>query len=263
MARAKKTTKQTKAQQAKSSESLMAKAGHMALDNPVAAGGTVVMGLTACLIVANAVGLQPGRHPAPLFTTRDRPDTMQLPEPDGRSPGLQVQEISTLVLDLQISLRKIGLYEGPLDGLNGPATERAIRGFERHAGQIETGEATEALLALVLMQGESPVTSVNGPVPRPKPGFSGTTRQDSAEVLDAGADDSADAGVESDPKLMKIQQALSELGYGPLKADGVMGANTTAAIRRFEFDRGLPLTGEPGTKVIERLEMVSGRSLSG
>ncbi|TYC65308.1 peptidoglycan-binding protein [Stappia sp. BW2] len=259
MARAKKTTKQAKAQQVKPSESLMSKAGHMALDNPVAAGGTVVMGLTACLIVANAVGLQPGRHPAPLFTTRDRPDTMQLPEPDGRSPGLQVQEISTLVLDLQIALRKIGLYEGPLDGLNGPATERAIRGFERHAGQIETGEATEALLALVLMQGESPMANVQGPVPRPKPGFSGTPSQAGAQSLD----EEAEAGIDVDPKLKKLQQALSELGYGPLKADGVMGANTTAAIRRFEFDRGLPMTGEPGPKVIERLEMVSGRSLSG
>jgi peptidoglycan hydrolase-like protein with peptidoglycan-binding domain len=259
MAKAKKTTRQAKSQQVKPPESLMAKAGHMALDNPVAAGGTVVMGLTACLIVANAVGLQPGRHPAPLFTTRDRPDTMQLPEPDGRSPGLQVQEISTLVLDLQISLRKIGLYEGPLDGLNGPATERAIRAFERQAGQIETGEATEALLALVLMQGENPMASVHGPVPRPKPGSSGTVSEVGAPSLDADGG----AEIDVDPKLKKIQQALSELGYGPLKADGVMGANTNAAIRRFEFDRGLPMTGEPGTKVIERLEMVSGRSLSG
>ena len=62
---------------------------------------------------------------------------------------------------------------------------------------------------------------------------------------------------------MRIQKALSELGYGPLKADGLMGANTTAAIKRFEFDRGLPMTGTPGPKVIERLEMVSGRKLSG
>lgn len=254
MAKARKSAKTAKNQAPQQPETLMSRAGHVALDNPVAAGGTVVMGLTACLIVANAVGLQPGRHPAPMFATRDRPEAIQMPEPDGRSPGLKIQEISTLVLDLQISLRKAGLYEGPLDGLNGPATERAIRSFERRAGQVETGKASEALLALVLMHGEAPVEALV-PVPKPKPGRVGLPPQ---PVGDARA-----SPVDADPKLMKIQKALSELGYGPLKADGLMGANTTAAIRRFEFDRGLPMTGEPGAKVIERLEMVSGRKLSG
>lgn len=252
MARTTRSSKQTRGQAGKPSESLVARAGHMALDNPVAAGGSIVMGLTACLIVANAVGLQPGRHPAPLFSTRERPENLQLPEPDGRRPGLEIQEISTLVLDVQISLRKIGLYEGPLDGLKGPATERAIRAFERHRGQVETGEASEALLALVLMQGDAPLGGI--PVPRAKPGVSGTFTAPAAEP--------ADAGVDADPLLKKIQQALSDLGYGPLQADGLMGANTTAAIRRFEFDRGLPMTGEPGPKVIDRLQMVSGRALS-
>lgn len=254
MAKTRKTTKSTKAQAAQPPETLMSRAGHVALDNPVAAGGTVVMGLTACLIIANAIGLQPGRHPAPLFATRDRPEAFQMPEPDGRSPGLKIQEISTLVLDLQISLRKIGLYEGPLDGLNGPATERAIRSFERRAGQVETGDASEALLALVLMHGDAPAEGLV-PIPRAKPGSIAPPPQPVGDV--------EASPVDSDPKLMKIQKALSELGYGPLKADGLMGANTTAAIRRFEFDRGLPMTGEPGPKVIERLEMVSGRKLSG
>lgn len=243
-----------KAPPPKVQETLIARAGHVALDNPVAAGGTVVMGLTACLIVANAIGLQPGRHPAPLFATRDRGGEIQQPEPDDRRGGVQVQEISTLVLDLQIALRKLELYEGPLDGLNGPATERAIRAFERRAGQPEKGEASEALLALVLMQGETPAAA-QVPMPRAKPGYSGTANafQESAEA----------AAIDSDPALMKVQKALSEFGYGPLQADGLMGANTTAAIKRFELDHALPLTGELGPKVIERLEMLSGRSLSG
>jgi peptidoglycan hydrolase-like protein with peptidoglycan-binding domain len=246
------TTK--KAKPSRVTESFMSKAGHVALDNPVGAGGAVVMGLTACLIVANAVGLQPNRHPAPLFSTRERSDALLLPEPDGRRGGLQIQEISTLVLDLQISLRKIGLYEGPLDGLNGPATDRAIRAFERRLGQIETGEANEGVLALVLMHGKETI-STQIPIPRKKPGYSGT-----AEL---GQRPSSISDVDSDPQLLRIQKALSDLGYGPLKADGVLGANTTAAIKRFELDRGLPLTGEPGSTVIERLEMISGRTLSG
>ena len=249
MARAMKQTNKPKPQ-----ETLMARAGLIALDNPVAAGGAVVMGLTSCLIIANAIGLQPGRHPAPLFSTRERAEEPVLPEPGGRRNSLQVQEISTLVLDLQMSLRRIGLYEGPLDGLSGPATERAIRAFERKAGQAEKGKANEALLALILLHGDAPQTSFI-PVPRAKPGVDGSPSR--------AVPPSEIADIETDPHLQKIQKALSDLGYGPLKADGVMGANTTAAIKRFELDRGLPLTGEPGSETIERLEKVSGLSLSG
>lgn len=232
-------------------ESMMGRAGNVARDNPVAAGGTVVMGLTACLIVANAIGLQPGRHPAPYYSTRDWPGAVQVPEPDGRRRPVQVQEISTLVLDLQISLRKLGLYEGPLDGVNGPATERAIRAFERKSGRIETGQADESLLALVHLHGNNPAALDVPPVPQKKPRFSGTTPPE--------RENSTAAGVDADPKLKKIQYALSELGYGPLTVDGLMGANTSAALRRFEADRGLPVTGEANPDTLERLEMVSGQ----
>lgn len=230
---------------------MMSRASNVARDNPVAAGGAVVMGLTACLIVANAVGLQPGRHPAPYFPTREWPDLVQVPEPDGRRGNVAVQEISTLVLDLQVSLRKLGLYVGPLDGVNGPATERAIRAFERKVGQVETGLADEGLLALVHMQGSDLVAVEVPPVPRAKPQASGTAS--SSVGLDPAA------GVDADPKLKKVQFALSELGYGPLTVDGVMGANTEAALRRFELDRGLPMTGQPTPQTLERLEMVSGQ----
>ncbi|TYC56474.1 peptidoglycan-binding protein [Rhodobacterales bacterium] len=239
----------------KQPETFFSRAGQAALDNPVAAGGAVVMGLTACLIIANAVGLQPGRHPAPIFSTRERSEAVQVPEPDGRrGGGLKVQEISTLVLDVQISLRRLGLYEGPLDGLNGPATERAIRSFERKAGQAETGEASEALLALIMMHGESPMEA-STPLPKAKPGYAGT-------VADYQTNRPV-SSVDADPALKKLQQALSDYGYGPLTADGVMGSNTSDAIKRFELDNALPLTGEPGPRVIQRLEMLSGRSLSG
>ncbi len=230
---------------------MMTKAGNVARDNPVAAGGSVVMGLTACLIIANALGLQPGRHPAPYFSTRAWPDTVQVPEPDGRRGGVAVQEISTLVLDLQVSLRRLDLYVGPLDGVNGPATERAIRAFERKVGRVETGLANESLLALVHMHGTDPATLDAPPVPRAKPLSAGT--------FSPVGETTAVSAVDADPKLKKIQFALSELGYGPLTVDGVMGTNTSAALRRFELDRGLPMTGEPNSQTLERLEMVSGQ----
>lgn len=159
-------------------ETMVSRAGSAARDNPVAAGGAVVMGLTVCLIVANALGLQAERHPAPLFSTRDWSASAHLPDPADRPGIVTVHEISTLVLDLQVSLRKLQLYEGPLDGINGPATERAIRAFERRMGRVETGQATEALLALILLQGDAPLSTGSAvvPVPQPKPGRTGRMR---------------------------------------------------------------------------------------
>lgn len=232
-------------------EGMMARAGEIARDNPVAAGGAVVMALTGCLIVANALSLQPGHHPAPFFVTRERSEP---PVQDGwlEAPA---QQVSTLVLDLQVSLRRIGLYEGPLDGLMGPATERAIREYERRQGRLETGEATESLLALITLRGEEVVTYAP-PVPRPKPrpGPIETVQETSAGIVPPPSP-------LSDPRLARIQQLLSDLGYGPLSADGVIGENTASAIRRFELDRGLPLTGQPSAVVVERLELVSGQKV--
>ena len=38
------------------------------------------------------------------------------------------------ILDLQMALKAAGFDPGPLDGIPGPKTRAAIRGFQRHAG---------------------------------------------------------------------------------------------------------------------------------
>lgn len=230
---------------------MVARAGGIARDNPVAAGGAVVMALTGCLIVANAIGLQSERHPAPFFVTRDFDERPVIIEPVDRR-SVPVVEASALVLELQTALRSNGLYEGPLDGINGPATERSIRLYERLQGRSETGDATESLLALITLHGADSVLSPSVAIPRRKPG--------SFQQIVSSQDDLVPSTV-ADPRLTQIQRLLSELGYGPLSADGVMGENTSSAIQRFELDRGLPITGKPTSEIVARLEMVSGKKV--
>ncbi|WP_246694718.1 peptidoglycan-binding domain-containing protein [Methylobacterium sp. WL6] len=55
------------------------------------------------------------------------------------------------------------------------------------------------------------------------------------------------------PAVMQAQKALSKLGYGPLKADGLMGATTRAAIEKFERDRKLPVKGEAAGRTLREL----------
>ena len=56
-----------------------------------------------------------------------------------------------------------------------------------------------------------------------------------------------------DPTVMKIQGWLSEFGYDPGPADGFMGPRTRAAIRAFQRDHGMTVTGNPDAKFLDEL----------
>ena len=62
-------------------------------------------------------------------------------------------------------------------------------------------------------------------------------------------------------RVLSMQRALAEQGYGQLKPTGIMDAATRAAIERFERDRKLPVTGEASDRVARELNAAIGRPL--
>jgi hypothetical protein len=54
------------------------------------------------------------------------------------------------------------------------------------------------------------------------------------------------------------QRALTKLGYGPLKADGIMGEGTHQALERFERDRRLAVTRDLSPRTIRELSAQAG-----
>lgn len=70
--------------------------------------------------------------------------------------------------------------------------------------------------------------------------------------------DAASSGASSHasrPQLvMRIQQGLTDLGYSPGPVDGVLGPETTGAIRRYQGDRGLLTDGRPSPELAERIQ---------
>ncbi len=52
---------------------------------------------------------------------------------------------------------------------------------------------------------------------------------------------------------LAAQKALTRLGYGPLKADGVAGPATRRAVEAFQRTNTLPVTGEPDAPTLQRL----------
>ena len=93
---------------------------------------------------------------------------------------------------------------------------------------------------------ETPRIALIQPGPRP------ISRDTLGEIAHAGETTSS-VTPKVDPAVAKAQRALVKLGYGPLKADGVLGTGTRAAIERFERDRKLPVRGQPDGRTLREL----------
>lgn len=127
---------------------------------------------------------------------------------------------SMLVREVQAELSGRGLYDGPVDGIFGPRTEAAIFDFEIGAGLKPTGKPNPALL--------SAMRGATGPTIIPS------------------------------SRVAEVQRVLARQGFGPIKADGILGEGTRAAIRRFEGSRGLPQRGDVTPAFLRELTKVSG-----
>jgi peptidoglycan hydrolase-like protein with peptidoglycan-binding domain len=62
-------------------------------------------------------------------------------------------------------------------------------------------------------------------------------------------------------RVASVQRALTEYGYGQLKPTGAVGADTQAAITKFERDRKLPVTGQMSDRLVRELTAMTGRSI--
>ena len=65
----------------------------------------------------------------------------------------------------------------------------------------------------------------------------------------------------SSRRVLAVQRALGDFGYGPVKPTGVLGHDTRAAIEKFERDRKLPVTGQLSDRLVRELAATTGRPL--
>ena len=103
------------------------------------------------------------------------------------------------------------------------------------------------------------------PIPLPRPSVQPVRearRDPIGELIRSGDDAPIPPGYvgRTDPAraIEQGQRALDKLGYGPLRADGILGSATRQAIERFEKDRRLPVTGEFGARTSRELSSASG-----
>jgi hypothetical protein len=196
-------------------------------------------------IAWNALGAQTGKHPAPLFARSNLPNDAPLP------PTRPLAEaVPTVTVPKPVTRE--------------PAPDRigeAIRGADAKARPPEAparpmpAAAAPAKPAPVAAAPRDPI----GDLIRSdaKPASPVPPRDAIAELL-KGENPVPPALVGSSTTVAAGQRALLKLGYGPLKADGMMGPGTRQAIERFERDRKLPVTGEVSGRTARELAAQSG-----
>ncbi|HEV7439521.1 MAG TPA: peptidoglycan-binding domain-containing protein, partial [Methylobacterium sp.] len=164
-------------------------------------GSLVAVG-AAAFVALNALGFQVGRHPAPIL-----PKIATRQEAPGRKPTPD----------------KLAQAQGPVQGIAQAATiEKSAAKPDQKSPEGKSSEAKSS-------EGKSAETKSTESASR-----------DPIGALIRSEDTTASVTPKADKAVMQAQRALSKLGYGPLKADGMMGTNTRAAIEKFERDRKLP-----------------------
>ena len=234
--------------------------------------GTVAL-VAAGAIVANAMFLQVAPHPAPMLPGKPRP--VATAEATGSvapvaSPARPIVTVAAkveapsltrtraqIVADIQRELSRRGFFDGSTDGVYGPKTDAAIRDFEQTAGLKGNAQPDEALLKLITRStvhapaapaAAPPATAATTPLPPPRP----TAAHRPAPAPKPGA---------PAKRVLAVQRALADYGYGQLTPNGVLGPETKGAIERFERERKLPITGQISERLTRELAAVTGRPL--
>ena len=229
--------------------------------------GFVLGACVAIAIAVNVLFLQSGSHPAPMFrgaAARVRPavaadaapaavprsrriEPTALPAPTKSAAPSAPRPPGEIITDIQRELARRGYFDGVIDGLYGPKTDAAIRDFEQAVALKPSTEPNEALLQSIV---RAPAKLV-----RPTIAATAGVRPPPAPSEAAGERPAASR------RVIALQRALAEYGYGQIKPSGIIDGETQAAIEKFERERKLPITGQASDRLVRELAAMTGRPL--
>lgn len=213
--------------------------------------GLVMATAAVMAVFANALFLQTGPHPAPIFATRQvvapapvqvavRPRVAGPAQPASPAVDVPVRNRVQLIAEIQRELTRRGFYDGIADGVWGAKTDAGARDFLQSTGLRLNPEASEDLLRS-LQSAKPKAVSAAAVAP---------VRNDPIAELIAPS-----------RRVLAIQRALSDFGYGQIKPTGAYDPETRTAIEKFERDHKLPVTGQLSDRFVRELAAMTGRPL--
>jgi hypothetical protein len=205
------------------------------------AGALAVAAIGA--IVANALFLQSGPHPSPMFGS-----VVTLPAPGSPS--------SVNPLPRPRPAEAIKSEAAPVEPKAVESKAVEPRAADAKASDLKASDlrATDPLTNLVKATSAAPAPTSAAPVstsaiPRPPAPIPVASRAD------------ANLGPGGSRRVAAVQRALTEYGYGQLKPTGTIGPDTQAAIAKFERDRKIPATGQMTDRMVRELSAMIGHAI--
>ena len=182
-------------------------------------------------IIANAMLLQAGRHPSPMFGSTvivplDPPAALTGPLPKPRPTDTTGRSSDLRPLDPRL------LDARPVN-VKAETKPADVRGGDPLANLVRASTAPSA-----------------NAVARPPAAIPVSSRSDPLGDL-----------IVNSRRIASVQRALTEYGYGQLKATGNIGPDTQAAIQRFERERKMPVTGQMSDRLVRDLSVLTGRAI--
>ncbi len=172
-------------------------------------------------IIANALFLQAGRHPSPMFGT-----VTKMPAPASAASA-------------------------PASPLPRPRPVEAAQPSEPRVVELKSADPksadakSDAMTNLVKATATPQATPSN--IARPPAPIPAARNETIANQTPAAR------------RVAAVQRTLTEYGYGQLKPTGIAGSDTQAAIQKFERERKLPVTGQVSDRLLRELTAMIGR----
>lgn len=150
------------------------------------------------------------------------------------------------VTTLQQRLKRLGYFNGEVNGNFGSATEAAVIRFQKAKGLTADGLVGDATAAALYKKTERKTTAASNPQRR-------TTTQSKKPVTSTTNDNFLQPG-DRGKDVIKLQQQLKQAGFYKDAVDGIFNASTEAAIKRFQQANNITVDGLAGTRTISLLQ---------
>lgn len=203
------------------------------------AGALAVAAIGA--ILANALFLQAGRHPSPMFSS-----VVTLPAAVVANPLPRPRPVELAVRPAE---------PAPLEAK--PVEARSAEPRDPKTADPKSADPMTNLVVKSTSPAPATASNVASPVAKPPSPAAAAP----PHVMRPPAPIPASSQSAGARRVASVQRALTEYGYGQLKPTGAVGADTQAAITKFERDRKLPVTGQMSDRLVRELTAMTGRPI--